>query len=452
MAALATGPMTGLALRSLRHRRSAFTATFLAVLLGTALIGSFATLVETASGPVPDADAETLMTMGAVVGGWGALIGLYAVASTVGLTVGQRAVEVGLLRTVGATPRQVRRLVRAETLVVALVAAVLGALLALSTGRLLLRALVEGDLVTDVPYGGGPLSLSIVVAGMLLVCALAAGLAGRRATRGPATVVPADAQRMGSRLPWWRGAAAVLLIGYGLAMGVVTVTVTADSDDPYHAMATSGSSSILVGVGMALLAPALLRVAARVARPLLERRLPEGHLAAYHASRRADLLGGVLGPVVVLTAAAAGTLMLVGIDHRTLLAPVEGGETVNLLNNVVVGMISLFAAIMVVNAFAALLAHRRAELNRLRLLGAGRRQVERMVLTEAALVAATGVGAGLVASLATVVPFGLAREEGIVPDGQLWLPPLVAAGVALLTLVAAGTAVRRIVRTPALAR
>ena len=46
------GVMTGLAWASLRHRATAFTATFVSVLLGTALIGSFATLVETATGPV----------------------------------------------------------------------------------------------------------------------------------------------------------------------------------------------------------------------------------------------------------------------------------------------------------------------------------------------------------------------------------------------------------------
>ena len=38
-------------------------------------------------------------------------------------------------------------------------------------------------------------------------------------------------------------------------MAVVTVTVTAHADDPYAAMSTSGSSSILVGVGLAVLAP-----------------------------------------------------------------------------------------------------------------------------------------------------------------------------------------------------
>ena len=61
--------------------------------------------------------------MGAVVGGWGAVIVLFSLVSTVGITVRQREVEIGLLRIIGATPRQARRLVRAETLLVAVVAA-----------------------------------------------------------------------------------------------------------------------------------------------------------------------------------------------------------------------------------------------------------------------------------------------------------------------------------------
>ncbi|HYF71233.1 MAG TPA: ABC transporter permease, partial [Nocardioides sp.] len=122
--------MTGLAWRSLRHRATASLATFVAVLLGTALMGSFATLAASASGPVTTADQDTLRTMGTVVGAWGAIIVLSAVVSTVGITVAQREVEIGLLRTVGATPRQPSRLVRAETLLVAVVASALGAALA----------------------------------------------------------------------------------------------------------------------------------------------------------------------------------------------------------------------------------------------------------------------------------------------------------------------------------
>ena len=439
--------MSALAWWSLRHRRTAFAATFLAVLLGTALTGSFATLIATAGGQVSDVDAETLVIMGAVVGGWGALIVLFSVASTVGITVRQRAAEIGLLRTVGATPRQARRMLRTEVLAVGVVAAALGAAIAVPGGRALL-GLVKGGLVDEsVRYDAG-LAPVAAAAGVLVVSMLAAGIAGRRATRGPATLVIAEAGAESGRMRWWRVTAALLIVAYGLGTALVTITITADRDDPYAAMMTSGSSSILVGFGLALLAPTLLRWAAVLLRPLVGHGTV-GHLAAYNTSRRAHLLAGVLGPVVVLAAAAIGIVMLVGIDGRTLEAstvPEAEADTITLLNNVVVGMICLFAAIMVVNAIVAVVSDRRRELDRLRLLGATLRQVRGLAVAEAAIVAIVGVVLGGLASLVTVVPFAVARDEGIVPDGQLWVPPLILAGTALLTLIASGTVVHRVTR------
>lgn len=439
--------MTALGLRSLRHRSTAFAATFVTVLLAAALTGSFATLIETATGPVSSADEEALVVMGAVVGGWGAVIVLFSVASTLGITVRQREVEIGLLRTLGATPRQARRLIRTEALAVTLVGALAGAGAAWFGGRSLLALLRSGGLVSDrVEYAAGPASLGATVVAIVLTSLLAATIAGRRATRGPASLALSEGRAGTGRMRWWRVAAGVLLVGYGLVMGVITIAVTADDPDPYAAMATAGSCSVYVGVGLAILAPTLLRWGAALARPLAGSGVA-GHLAAYNTSRRAHLLAGVLAPVIVLTSAAIGTLMLVGIDGRTLERtglPADEGDTITLLNNVVVGMISLFAAIMVVNSFAAVISHRRLELRRLHLLGATPRQVEGSVVAEAGIVAAVGVVLGALASLTTVIPFAVARDEGIVPDAQLWLPPLVVAAVVLLTLAAARNAVRRV--------
>ncbi|HWJ07842.1 MAG TPA: FtsX-like permease family protein [Nocardioides sp.] len=433
---------SALAWRSLRHRPLAATATFLAVLLGTVLIGSFATLAES-SAAASGTDADTLVILGAVVGGWGTLIVLFSVASTVGVTTTQRAGEIGLVRTIGATPRQARRLLVRETAVVASVGAALGAGVASLTGHALFTLVRSGGLVSDATeYDAGPASVAAAALLVLVAAGLATTVAARRATRGPAGVLVRDAAAAQGRMRWWRITVALVLIGYGIAMAVVTVTVTAHDDDPYAAMSTSGSSSILVGVGLAVLAPVLLRRLAAPAGLLVGRAGASGHLASYNTTRRAHLLAGVLAPVLVLTSAAVGTLLLVDIDGRTLPAGNPDSDTITLLNNVVVGMLSLFAAIMVVNAFVAVIAHRRDELHRLHLLGATPRQVERSVVAEAGIVAAVGVLLGTLAALTTVVPFAIARHEGAVPDGGLWLVPAVAAGVVALTLGAARTSVR----------
>lgn len=443
--------MISLAVRSLRYRSTAFTATFVSVLLATALIGSFAGLLETSRGTMATGDRDTLVIMGLVVGSWGTAIALFSLASTMGITVRQREAEIATLRTIGSTPRRARRMIRTETLFVSVAGSALGAVMAWFGGRVLLSMIRNGGLVAEtVRYDAGVTAAGGTALVVVLTSLVSATIAARRSTSGPARMALTSAATDAARMPWWRVSGALLLIAYGVAMAVITVTVTADSDDPMAAMATSGSSCILVGVGLALLAPILLKWSATVAGPLVALFGAPGHLAARNTTRRAHLLAGVLAPVTVFTAASVGVLMLISVDGRSTYADVPEGDTITLLNNVVVAMISVFAAIMVINAFAAVTSHRRAELARLQLLGATVRQVRRSVVAEAVIVAIVGIVLGLVAACATVVPFSIARDEGAVPDGTLWLIPALAAVAFVLTVVAARSAVRRATSQPAL--
>ena len=63
--------MLRLALGSVRSRAGSFSATFLVLLLGAAIVMAFASLLDTASQDgVTALDRETLVTMASVVGGW----------------------------------------------------------------------------------------------------------------------------------------------------------------------------------------------------------------------------------------------------------------------------------------------------------------------------------------------------------------------------------------------
>ena len=386
---------TTLALRSLAQRRTAFAATLLSMVLATALIGSFATLLEAGLG-TDGTDRETLVIMGAVVGSWGAVIALFSLASTVGLTIRHRDGEVALLRIVGATPAQVRRLVRRETLVISVVGALVGAALALVGGRALLALLRESGLVGTVDASSGAGGVTVTAVALVVVAQVAAWLAGRRATRAPVRMVLVDAATGAGRLRWWRVAVGLLLVAYGVAASVLTVTVMKDSEDPYAPMQTSGSAGIIVAVGLALLSPILLRWGAVLVRPLVHRAGrggAAGVLATESAVRRPSTLAGVLGPVVVFVATVVGTFLMVGIDGRTLdaIAPdAQEADTITLLNYVVTGMIAVFAAIMVVNALVAATSVRGGEFRRLRLAGAEPGQVRGLVRAEGLLMPASG--------------------------------------------------------------
>src|SRR4051794_14505289 len=103
------------------------------------------------------------------------VIALLGIVNTLALSVFERTRELGLLRAVGMTRRQVRSVVRWESVIVAVLGALLGAVLGLACGAALTRGLAgEGLSVVDVP--GTRLALYVV----------AAALAGVLAAIGPA--------------------------------------------------------------------------------------------------------------------------------------------------------------------------------------------------------------------------------------------------------------------------
>ena len=80
----------------------------------------------------PDRDREAVTALNALfgtAGGVAAFVSVFVVASTFSFTVAQRRREFGLLRTAGATPGQVRRLVAAEALLLGVLAPATGCVL-----------------------------------------------------------------------------------------------------------------------------------------------------------------------------------------------------------------------------------------------------------------------------------------------------------------------------------
>ncbi|MGA8210829.1 MAG: FtsX-like permease family protein [Nocardioidaceae bacterium] len=108
------------------------------------------------------------------------VIAVLGIVNTLALSVIERTREVGLLRAVGLSRRQLRRMVRLEAVVVAVLGAVLGVLLGLAFGVALQRAIADqGVDVLAVPWG--QLGVFVLLAGGAGV--LAAVLPARRAAR-----------------------------------------------------------------------------------------------------------------------------------------------------------------------------------------------------------------------------------------------------------------------------
>jgi len=112
--------------------------------------------------------------------GLAVVIAVLGIVNTLALSVIERTREVGLLRAVGLSRRQLRRMVRLEAVIVAVLGAVLGVAMGLAFGVALQRAIAdEGVDVLSVPW----LKLAVFVALAAVAGILAAVLPARRAAR-----------------------------------------------------------------------------------------------------------------------------------------------------------------------------------------------------------------------------------------------------------------------------
>ena len=137
--------------------------------------------VKTADAFVDDRSADLNATLSILY----ALLGLSVVVSLLGmvntlvLAVFERTRELGMLRAVGMTRRQVRRMIRHEAVMIALIGAGIGLPLGVGLGALVIRSLSQFDVSFSLPVGTlVAFTLVAIVAGLL-----AALLPARRASR-----------------------------------------------------------------------------------------------------------------------------------------------------------------------------------------------------------------------------------------------------------------------------
>lgn len=216
----------------------------------------------------PRADARTRWIGMQVLSAMAALSAfscVFVIASTLALSVHQQRREIGLLRAVGATPRQVRFTVLREAATVGLAAGAVGAALGLALSPWVGSVLVDAGFEPEsfhVRVRLGP-----VLAGVLIgpLVAIAGGLAvARRAAR----VRPLDALRSAevetrpmTRMRWVAG---LVFATIGIAAGIATV-VTDDLAD-LGAYALLGAMALVVAA--ALLSPAVVPLTVRaILRP-----------------------------------------------------------------------------------------------------------------------------------------------------------------------------------------
>ncbi len=107
------------------------------------------------------------------------IVSLVGIINTLVLTVFERTREIGMLRAVGMTRRQVRMMIRYESIVTALMGAVLGMVVGIFLALLVTHALSSSGVVFAVPW----IQIVYFVIAAILVGILAAVIPARRASR-----------------------------------------------------------------------------------------------------------------------------------------------------------------------------------------------------------------------------------------------------------------------------
>jgi putative ABC transport system permease protein len=107
------------------------------------------------------------------------LISLFGIANTLALSIHERTRELGMLRAIGMSRRQVRTMIRYEAVITALIGAILGMILGIVFAALIAQPLKDEGFTLSYPVGS--LALLLVLAALAGV--LAAILPARRASR-----------------------------------------------------------------------------------------------------------------------------------------------------------------------------------------------------------------------------------------------------------------------------
>ncbi|MFI8276142.1 FtsX-like permease family protein [Streptomyces sp. NPDC085929] len=254
-----------------------------------------------ARGPVEFLDAAgariKLVSMGGAMGGTSLLVAILVVVGTFSLSVQQRYRELALLRAIAATPKQLRRMIGREALVVGLAAGAAGALAGLPLAAWLHGRFVESGVVpANLERTAGIFPMFAAVGASLLGAWAAARITGRRIARIRPAEALAEAALERGRPAWIRIAIGVLLLAGGVVLvAVLSVLRTEPASTPVTFLAV-----VVLAGAVSLLGPLLVRGATALLAGPLRLAGAGGHLATANLRGNATRMASAVTPLALL--------------------------------------------------------------------------------------------------------------------------------------------------------
>ena len=234
------------------------------------------------------------------------LIAVLLLALTFGLSIEHRRRELALLRSVAATPKQIRTLIGREAIIVALLASLVSCALSVPlTDWLRARFTDAGAIPDTIPLSITPLPMAVATAVTLVAATVAARIAARRAAR----IRPSEALLEGAVEPRSTSPArlisGVLVLRAAVALAALLATLHTEA----AAMPVALLTALTFSFAAALLGPlvvrggtALLGAAAQKASPV------GGYLAAHSTRANARKVVGVVIPLALAVTLACTIL------------------------------------------------------------------------------------------------------------------------------------------------
>ncbi|MFL6072764.1 MAG: ABC transporter permease [Mycobacteriales bacterium] len=259
---------------------------------------------------------EDMVSIAGAFGGIALAVAVFVVMGTFAFSVQQRHRELGLLRAVGATPWQVRRMISGEALVLATVAGLCGVAPGIGLAHVLRDQFVSHGIIPDTfRIAVGWIPMLVAVGSGIVVSQLAVFFAGWRAGRIRPTQALTEAGAPRRRL----GVIRILLGVIALAGAIVVAGVSMSLHGDNAAASSIGVvMSFMVAVGF--LGPLLARIAIALAGPLMGGfSRASGYLAAAHSRSDARRLASVFTPMTLCVAISCTVLFTqTTIKHGTL--------------------------------------------------------------------------------------------------------------------------------------